>query len=158
MAKLPQNTSYIIPRLFCADPVKEVEFCRAVFGAVSLNQRPGPDGMLAHALLTIHSEMIMVEASWPALPSRPPPVDGSSPVVIFIYVEDVDATVKSAEALGAKLLVPPKDQFWGDRTAWIMDPNGHVWTVATRIEETSAEERTKRWSDILNAEPRSATK
>ena len=149
MAKLPQNTSYLIPRLVCADPAKEVQFCKSVFGAVSLNERPGPDGSLAHALLTIHSEMIMIEAIWPALPSRAPQADGSSPVVIFLYVEDVDHAVQSAQELGGRVLVPPEDQFWGDRTAWIMDPNGHVWTLAMRIEETTAEERTKRWSDIL---------
>jgi PhnB protein len=149
MAKLPPNTSYIIPRLICADPARELEFCKSAFGAVALNERPGPDGALAHALLTIHGEMIMIEAVWPALPSRAPNDDGSSPVVIFLYVEDVDAVVRSAEDLGGRVLIPAQDQFWGDRTAWIMDPNGHVWTLATRIEETTAEERTQRWSNIL---------
>jgi len=149
MAKLPPNTSYVIPRLICDDPAKELEFCKSVFGAVSVNERPGPDGKLAHALLTIHSEMIMIEAVWPTLPSKAPKADGTSPVVIFLYVEDVDATVHSAEQHGGKVLVPAQDQFWGDRIAWIMDPNGHVWTLATRIEETTAEERTKRWSDLL---------
>ena len=152
MARLPQNTSCLIPRLVCADPAKEVQFCQSVFGAVSLNERPGPDGSLAHALLTIHSEMIMIEAVWPELPSRAPQADGSSPVVIFLYVEDVDGVVQSAQERGGKVLVPAQDQFWGDRTAWIMDPNGHVWTLAMRIEETTAEERTKRWSDILKTE------
>ena len=152
MAKLPQNTSYLIPRLICADPAKELQFCKSVFGAVSLNERPGPDGSLAHALLTIHSEMIMIEGVWPTLPSRAPQADGSSPVVIFLYVEDVDGVVQSAQERGGKVLVPAQDQFWGDRTAWIMDPNGHVWTLAMRIEETTAEERTKRWSDILKTE------
>ena len=149
MAKLPPNTSYLIPRLICADPARELQFCKSAFGAGSLNERPGPDGALAHALITIHNEMIMIEGVWPTLPSRAPTHDGSSPVVIFLYVEDVDSIVKSAEDLGAKVLVPAQDQFWGDRIAWIMDPNGHVWTLAMRIEETTAEERTKRWSNIL---------
>lgn len=150
MAMLPPNTSYVIPRLICADPASELDFCRSVFGAVLLNQRPGSDGTLVHALITIHSEMIMIEGIWPTLPSRAPRPDGTSPVVIFLYVEDVDGTVRSATGSGATVLVPAQDQFWGDRIAWIMDPNGHVWTLATRIEETTAEERTKRWSEILN--------
>jgi PhnB protein len=54
-----------------------------------------------------------------------------------------------AQATGAKILLPVKDQFWGDRTARIMDPSGHVWTVATLIETTSAEERTDRWDKIV---------
>jgi len=56
--------------------------------------------------------------------------------------------VERAVAAGAKILLPLTNQFWGDRTAWIMDPSGHVWTVATRIEETSETERKDRWSKL----------
>lgn len=148
-ARLPGNTSIIIPRLFCRDPASEIDFCVRVFEAVERNRRPGPDGSVAHALLTIGPEMIMVEAEWPSLPSRAPAVDGTSPVVIFVYVPDVDQTVERALACGATLLVPLQNQFWGDRIAWLLDPAGHVWTVATRIEETTAEERTDRWGKVL---------
>jgi PhnB protein len=81
--------------------------------------------------------MIMIEAEWPTLTSRAPKRDGSSPVVIFVYVEDVDRTVERAIMNGAQILVPLQNQFWGDRTAWIMDPAGHVWTVASRIEDAA---------------------
>jgi PhnB protein len=97
--------------------------------------------------------MIMIEAEWPSLPSRAPATDGSSPVVIFVYVPDVDNTVDRAVGNGAKVLVPLQNQFWGDRIAWLMDPAGHVWTVATRIEETTAQERTDRWDKILVGKP-----
>ena len=149
VGKLPENTSIVIPRLVCRDPGAEIDFCVRVFDATVLNRRPGPDGSVAHALLTIGPEMIMVEAESPSLPSRAPTADGTSPVVIFVYVPDVDQTVERASASGAKVLVPPQDQFWGDRIAWLMDPSGHVWTVATRIEETTAQERTERWEKIL---------
>jgi len=86
----------------------------------------------------------------PQLPSKAPQTDGSSPVVIFIYVPDVDQTIGVAIEYGAKILVAAQNQFWGDRSAVIMDPNGHVWTVASRIEETTAQERTDRWSKILH--------
>ena len=71
-------------------------------------------------------------------------------MVLFVYVEDVDQTVERAIGGGAQVLLPAQNQFWGDRIAWIMDPSGHVWTIATRIEETTAEERTERWSAILS--------
>jgi PhnB protein len=147
--ELPKNTSIIIPRLVCRDPASEIDFCVRAFGAIEVNRRPGPDGSVAHALLTIGPEMIMVEAEWPSLPSRAPTADGTSPVVIFVYVPDVDQTVERASACGAKVLVPLQNQFWGDRMAWLMDPSGHVWTVATRIEETTAKERTDRWEKTL---------
>jgi len=60
----------------------------------------------------------------------------------------VDATIERAVACGATVLLPLTNQFWGDRTARILDPAGHVWTVSTRIEETSTEERQERWSRI----------
>jgi PhnB protein len=150
---LPENTSIIIPRLVCRAPAAEVDFCIRVFDAVSLNERPGADGTLAHALLQIGPEMVMIEAEWPTLPSRAPAADGSSPVVIFVYVPDVDVTVARAAECGATILMPAQDQFWGDRIAWLMDPAGHVWTIATRIEQTTAEERTQRWEKILAERP-----
>ena len=147
---VPDGASVIIPRLFCEDPAAAIEFCTRTFGAVELGRRPGPDGTVAHAMLTIGSAMIMIEAEWPTLPSRAPKPDGSSPVVIYVYVENVDETVARAIEGGARVLVPPQNQFWGDRTAWLMDPSRHVWTVATRVEETTAQERTQRWSEILD--------
>jgi PhnB protein len=114
-----------------------IDFCVSTFDAVELGRRPGPDGTVAHALMTIGPAMIMIEAEWPTLPSRAPTPDGSSPVVIFVYVEDVDRTIERAVGRGAQVLVPAQNQFWGDRIAWIMDPSGHVWTIATRIEETT---------------------
>jgi PhnB protein len=146
---LPENTSIVMPRLVCRAPAAEVEFCIQVFEAVSLNERPGPDGTLGHALLRIGPDMIMIEAEWPSLPSRAPAMDASSPVVIFVYVRDVDSTVARAVDSGATVLMPAQNQFWGDRIAWIMDPAGHVWTIATRIEKTTAEERTRRWDAIV---------
>ena len=146
---LPENTSIVMPRLVCGDAAAEMEFCRQTFDAVELNRRPGPDGGVAHGLMKIGPDMIMIEAEWPSLPSRAPATDGSSPVPIFVYVPDVDETVDRAVANGAEILVPLQDQFWGDRIAWFKDPAGHVWTVASRIEQTTAQERTARWDKIL---------
>ena len=151
---IPDHSSVVIPRLFCRDPAAELEFCVRALGAVELGRRPGPDGKVAHALLTIGPAMVMIDGEWPTLPSRAPEPDGSSPVVIFLYVDNVDRTVERAIKCGAELLIPPQDQFWGDRTAWIKDPSSHVWTIATRIEETTEEERNRRWSDALRNQPK----
>jgi PhnB protein len=145
---IPDGASVVIPRLVCRDPVAAIEFITHTFGAEEQARRPGPDGTVAHALLTIGPAMIMVEGEWPAIANRAPRPDGSSPVVLYVYVEDVDATVERAVAGGAKVLIPVTNQFWGDRTAWVMDPSGHVWTIATRVEEPTEEERQARLSRI----------
>jgi PhnB protein len=145
---VPDGASALIPRLFCRDPVAEIEFCKSVFGAEERVRRPSPDGSVAHALLTISGAMLMIEAEFPGTLSRAPEADGSSPVVLYVYVADVDQTVERAVAAGAKVMMPVQNQFWGDRMGWVMDPAGHVWTVATRIEETSPQERERRWDEI----------
>ena len=147
---IPAGVSVVMPMLVCRDPSAEIDFCKTTFGAVELVRRPGPDGTVAHAALKIDSAMIMIEGEWSTLTSRSPQRDGSSPVVIYVYVEDVDKVVERAVAAGAKVLIPVKDQFWGDRTGRIMDPMGHVWTVSTRMEETTSSEREERWSKIVN--------
>src|SRR3979490_1969951 len=148
---IPEGASVVIPRLFCRDAAAEIDFCKNTFGAVEGVRRPGQDGTVAHALMTIGPAMIMIEAEWPGVPSRAPDLGGSSPVVIYVYVEDVDKTVERAVAGGAKVLFPVTNQFWGDRIGWIMDRSGHVWTIATRFEETSEDQRQERWSDIKPA-------
>jgi PhnB protein len=146
---IPEGASVVIPRLFCREPAAEIEFCRTALGAVELGRRPGPDGGVAHAMITIGPAMVMIESEWPGVASRAPSTDGSSPVVLYVYVESVDNTVERAVAAGARILLPLTDQFWGDRTAWIIDPSGHVWTVATRIEEPTEDERQKWLADIM---------
>jgi PhnB protein len=150
---IPDGASVVSPRLVCRDPGAAIEFCTRSFGAVERVRRPGPDGSVAHALLTIGPAMLMIEGEWPTLTSRAPKPDGSSPVVMYLYVEDVDQTVERAVAAGAKILVAAQNQFWGDRTACVMDPSGHVWTIATRIEETTEQQRRERWSSVQQ-EPR----
>jgi PhnB protein len=147
---IPEGASAVIPRLICRDVDAEIDFCREALHAVEGVRRPGPDGRTAHAMLLFGPAMLMLEAEWPGVPSKPPAGDGSSPVVIYLYVEDVDATVERALNRGAKLVVPIQTQFWGDRLGWIQDPAGHMWTIASRVEETTEEQRRDRWSQVLS--------
>jgi len=103
---VPEDSSIVIPRLVCRDPAAAIDFYARAFGAVELNRRPGPDGTVAHALMTIDRAMVMIEAEWPTLPSRAPLADGSSPVVIFVYVEDVDKKIELAVANVLRVMVP----------------------------------------------------
>ena len=69
---------------------------------------------------------------------------GGTPVHIYLYVEDADAVFNRAIASGAKELLPMRDQFYGDRSGGVTDPFGHIWYIATHIENVSAEEIQRR--------------
>lgn len=145
---IPDGVQAVFPMLVCKNPAAEMAFCAAAFGAVEAVRRPGPDGSPVHIAMRINGAFVVVQAEFPGmLASRAPSTDGSSPVPLFVYVNDVDRTVDSAVAAGARVVIPPQNQFWGDRTARIVDPSGHVWTVASRIEETTEDQRANRWSN-----------
>jgi PhnB protein len=149
---IPEGVQPVFPMLVCQSPEAEMSFCAAAFGAVEQVRRPGPDGSPIHIAMRINDAFLVVQSEFrDVVASRVPTADGSSPVVIFVYVVDVDQAVERAVAMGATILVPAQDQFWGDRTARLLDPSGHVWIVASRIEETTEELRGERWSDIREA-------
>ena len=146
---IPEGVQAVFPMLVCQSPEAEMNFCASAFGAVEQVRRAGPDGSPIHIAMRISEAFVVVQSEFPdVVASRAPSPDGSSPVVIFVYVADVDQAVERAVAKGATVLMPAQNQFWGDRTARIIDPSGHVWTVASRLEETTEEQRAKRWADI----------
>lgn len=125
----------LIPMLVCTDPEAEIQFCKAAFGATELSRRAAQDGHVIHATLMIHQSLLMVHDVSSHLASRPPGQDGSSPVVTYLYGEEVDPVIERAIAAGARVLLPAEDQFWGDRVGRIMDPAGHVWNIAARLSD-----------------------
>jgi PhnB protein len=69
---------------------------------------------------------------------------GGTSVSVFMYVEDVDAVVKKAVAAGATVTMEVADQFWGDRFGSVQDPFGHLWSIATHVEDVPPEEMAER--------------
>jgi PhnB protein len=134
-------SSNLDPALSEADPlhmtlrmiVQQIEFCKAAFDATELSRRAAANGRVIHATLSFYGALFMVHDDSPHLGSRPPESDGSSPVVNYLYCDDVDALIGKAVAAGAQVLIPAADQFWGDRVGRIMDPAHHVWNVSARI-------------------------
>lgn len=131
---------YVIPMLVCRDVAAEIEFCCQAFAAVELSRRPAADGGVIHATLQVGPALVMVHDEQPHLASRAPEADGSSPVVVYLYCDAVDPVMEQAAAAGARVLLAAQDQPWGDRVGRIMDPAGHVWNIAARIQQQATTE------------------
>jgi PhnB protein len=93
----------------------------------------------------------MLSDPFPQSSVRPPHELGGTSASVFMYVEDVDAVVKQAVDAGATVTMEVDDQFWGDRFGSISDPFGHVWSVATHIEDLSPEEIAERGKAAMAA-------
>src|SRR5262245_51244037 len=93
---IPENSPRVIPMLVCADPEAEIDFCERVLQAEVVIRRPGPDGKTIHAALGLGDARIIIQAEFPQFASAAPKSDGSSPVIVFVYVEDVDRSQELA--------------------------------------------------------------
>ena len=65
----------------------------------------------------------------------------------MVYVKDVDKVYAQALRVGGTEVRPLQDQFYGDRSGTLKDPFGHVWTVATHVEDVSDKEMKKRMAE-----------
>jgi PhnB protein len=142
---VPEGYPTVTPYL-CVDGATEaIEFYRSVFGATERMRMPGAEeGKLGHAELELGNSLIMLADEYPQMEFRGPKSYGGSPVMLHVYVEDVDAAVERATAAGAQLRRPVENQFYGDRSGVIEDPWGHVWNVATHVEDVPADELERR--------------
>src|SRR4029450_4971598 len=92
---IPEGVQAVFPMLVCHSPEAEMNFCASAFGAVEQVRRAGPDGSPIHIAMRISEAFLVVQSEFPdAVASRAPKPDGSSPVVLFVYVADVDQAVE----------------------------------------------------------------
>ena len=152
---IPDQYRGATPYLCVDDGAQAMEFYQRAFGAKEVMRMAMPDGKLSHAEVKIGDAPIMLADEHPEMNFRSPKSIGGTPVNIVIYVKDVDALVKQAEASGAKVLRPPADQFYGDRMATLEDPFGHSWSFATHFEDVSPEEMEKRAAALHQQQPSS---
>jgi PhnB protein len=148
---VPEGYRNVTPYLIVSDGAAAIDYYKRIFGAIEVMRIPGPGGRIGHAELRIGDSMIMLADENPQTDARGPLSFGGSPVSFLLYVEEVDAVTAKAEMAGAKIVRPPKDQFYGDRTATLTDPFGHQWTISTHIEDVSPEEMQKRAAAMASA-------
>jgi PhnB protein len=143
---IPKGYQSITPYLVMKDAANAIEFYKTAFGATETLRIPGEGGRIGHAELNIDGSMIMLADEHSEMGYKGPQTLGGSPISLMLYVKDVDATVAKASAAGATITRPVADQFYGDRTGGIKDPFGHLWYVATHIEDIAPEELARRAS------------
>ncbi len=144
---IPADYRGATPYICVHDGKRALEFYQRAFGARETMRMAQPDGRIGHAEFRIGDAVIMLADEFPEMGFRSPKTLGGSPVNLLLYVADVDAFVKQAEAAGATVQRPPADQFYGDRMATLKDPYGHVWSIATHVEDVSAEEMERRMKE-----------
>jgi len=151
--EVPEGYSSVTAYLVMHDAADAIDYLREVFDAEEVMRMPAPGDKIGHAELTIGDSKIMLCDEFPEMNARGPKSVGGTPVTIMVYVDDVDAIVERALSRGGTLLREVKDQFYGDRSGAVRDPQGHVWHISTHVEDVSPQE-IKRRMKAMATEPK----
>ena len=154
---IPDGYNGVTPYLIVDDAARAIEFYKEAFGASEVYRFDAPGGRVGHADVKIGDTHVMLADEHTEVGARSPKTIGGSPVSLSLYVGDVDATVAKAVEAGARVIRPVANQFYGDRTGGVEDPFGHVWYVATHVEDVSDEEMRRRAAAAHHAAEREAT-
>ena len=133
---LPKNAPRLSPYLIVADLHVLKQFLKAVFSADCQLEIKDENGNLNHLEFRLDDSVIMSGQSSPEFP----PLSA----MLHTYVPDCDAVYQKALEAGAESVMPPSDQFYGDRSAGVKGPDGNYWWFATHIEDLDQNELEKR--------------
>jgi len=141
---IPKGYHAVTPYLSVQGAADAIGFYKKAFGAKEIMRMSGPGGTIGHAEIQVGDSRIMLADEFPEMNFRSPRAVGGTPVNLHLYVPDVDKVVKKAVAAGATSLRPVADQFYGDRSGTLEDPFGHIWHIATHVEDVPMKELKKR--------------
>lgn len=143
---VPEGYHSLTPVLTVDRAAEAITFYQRAFGAQEVFRMTAQDGQrILHAELQIGDSRLMLSDELPEMSeSRSPKSLGGSAGALYLYVEDVDTTFQRATAAGARVTMPVTNTFWGDRVGMVVDPFGHRWGIATRLEAVSDEEMRRR--------------
>ena len=133
-----------VPALAYRDPKAALDWLSRAFDFELTMAIEGPDDEPKQS----HYEMgydgrgrIMIGSEWNEWMRSPSSIGGSNSTSTHVEVRsDIDAHCERARAAGARIVVEPADQFYGDRVYRCIDLEGHHWTFAMHVRDVTRAE------------------
>jgi PhnB protein len=125
---IPEGLRPVTPFLHPVGAAALIDFMKQAFGAEEISREQSPEGMIHHATVRIGNSMIEMGEAHGDLAQPMPPA-------LYMYVENLEETYERALKAGATSMQPPRDQPYGDRTAWVKDSWGTIWYLAAPVEK-----------------------
>jgi PhnB protein len=148
----PAGYTTLSPYLIVKGAAEAIAFYQAAFGAVERMRLEMPGGLIGHAELQFDDAVVMLAEEMPGMGMVSPLELNGSPVIMTLYVADVDAQFERAIAAGATVVQAVETKFYGDRAGQLRDPFGHMWTLMTHVEDVSHEEMRLRMAKLYGGD------
>ena len=137
----PDGYHTVTPYLVVDGAAKLIEFMEEVFDAEEVERIAAPGDRVGHAEVRIGDSRIMLgDAHGEHAPMQ---------AMLYVYVDDADATYQRAVAAGATSVQSPMDHFYGDRSGAVKDSCGNLWWIATHIEDVPSDELQRRAQEAM---------
>ena len=149
---IPPGYHSITPYIIVHDGNAAIEFYQKAFGATEQMRMDAPGGKIGHAEVKIGDSIIMLADEHPDMGFVGPKTVGGVAGSLMIYTENVDEMYQRAIDLGATVKRPVENQFYGDRSGIVEDPFGHVWNIATHVEDVPPDELNRRMAELYGGE------
>jgi lactoylglutathione lyase len=123
-------TARAFPIVYVSDVERSAGFYAGQLGFEEMFRMPpeGPAGYIGLALGD--SRIGIVASSWPE--ERIAVRVGSLPrFELWVYVDDVDASVERLRGADVPVLMDPEDMPWGERMAYVADPDSNPVALAS---------------------------
>jgi PhnB protein len=135
-ARVRQYFHTVNAYVIVSDARAAIDFYRRAFGAVEHSVRTNEEGKVMHAEVVVGDSALMLaeEFEFRGVVAKSPRAYGGTSMHLYLYVPDVDSSLSTAVAAGAREVMPVSNQPYGERTGGVVDPFGHVWWLATVLE------------------------
>ena len=144
---IPEGYTSLTPFLCIDGAAEAIAFYVEVFGAKLVERMDGEGGIVMHAELDFGNGRLQVSDPQEAYQLAAPKPGEFATHSVALYCPDVDDVVARAEDAGATIREPAQTFVTGDRFASILAPFGQRWSVMTRVEDVSSEERDRRMAE-----------
>ena len=139
VAPVPKGYRTVTSHLVVRGGEAAAAYYEAVFGAAIQSRILAADGQTVLQLeLKIGNSIVRLMDEMPDFGVLSPLSLGGTPVGLHLYLRNVDEVWEKALAQGAGVLIALDNMPWGERFAKFVDPFGHVWSIARRIELPAA--------------------
>jgi PhnB protein len=110
-----------------------------------------PDGRFMQIELRFGESHVMIADEFPEMGAVSPLTLGGTYGALTVTTDDADALWQRALDAGAEVFHPIEDAFWGERHGQVVDPFGHRWGIAQRIEDVPEDEVQRRATELFGA-------
>jgi uncharacterized glyoxalase superfamily protein PhnB len=127
-----------IPSVIYRDNRAALKWLRQAFGFEPSEVLTDSEDNIVHAEMTHEGGVVMVGSEFTSWAKSPASVGDCNTQRIHVRIDkDIDGHCERARAAGAKILMEPADQFYGDRSYIAIDLEGHRWTFFQQIKQVS---------------------